>query len=141
MQRELRSTLQSVYPLIINAGLEEEGLYTLYVGGRNIVVAFEDKEEAVRCSLMLKTQEGFPRSTPRIMPTEELVSFCKDVAAGLQIVPTGSGFLPPDSSKEELGFNPALTEEDRRRATKNQSMFSPEELRDLKEQMNRKFEE
>jgi hypothetical protein len=80
-----------VFVLLFNAGTDNEGIHSLQLGDRNIVLAFEDDDDASRYSLLLEAQDFL---TPTVEPIEreEVEAFCQSVGYECQLVP--QGFVP-----------------------------------------------
>lgn len=74
-----------------------EGVYSLALGDENIVLAFQEKEEAQRYAICLEVQE-FPMPQICMMASEELRDFCAEAGFRLGFVPTGSLISPPEES-------------------------------------------
>ena len=48
-----------VFVLLFNAGTDNEGIHTIEIGDRNIVLMFEDEDDALRYAMLLEAQD-FP---------------------------------------------------------------------------------
>jgi len=46
-----------VFVLLFNPGTENEGIHTLSMGDRHLVLMFEDEDDAIRYSLLLEAQD------------------------------------------------------------------------------------
>lgn len=82
-----------VFVLLFNAGTENEGIHTLNVGEQNIVLMFEEEDDATRYSLLLEAQDFM---TPTVEPIEreEVEEFCGSANYECRLVP--KGFVPED---------------------------------------------
>ncbi len=82
-----------VFVLLFNAGTENEGIHTLNVGDKNIVLMFEEEDDATRYSLLLEAQDFM---TPTVEPIdrEEVEEFCGSAHYECRLVP--KGFVPAD---------------------------------------------
>lgn len=94
-----------VFVLLFNAGTDNEGIHTIKVGDRNIVLMFEDKDDATRYNLMLEAQD-FPSGTVEAFEAEEIESFCNEADYECKLVPKGSLELPPEANVESLDWDP-----------------------------------
>jgi hypothetical protein len=80
-----------VFVLLFNVGTDNEGLHTLRVGGRNLVLMFEEEDDATRYALLLEAQD-FPAPAVEAIAQEEIEDFCQDAGYGYQLIP--KGFVP-----------------------------------------------
>lgn len=94
-----------VFVLLFNARTENEGIHTLKVGDRNVVLMFESEDDAVRFGLMLEAQDlGNP--TVEEFEAEEIEEFCQGANYECQIVPEGMLAMPPESNVEQTDWQP-----------------------------------
>ena len=100
-----------VYVLLFNAGTENEGIHTLRLQGdegklRDVVLMFENEDDAVRFGVMLEAQD-FPECTVTEIDADEVQEFCE--GAGYECKPVTSEMLvmPPEVnvSAEEMDWN------------------------------------
>lgn len=92
-----------VFVLLFNARTENEGIHTLKVGDRNIVLMFESEDDATRYGLMLEAQD-FSSPVVESFESEEIEDFCKDSEYECKIVPEGTLELPPESNVESTDW-------------------------------------
>ncbi len=95
----------NVFVLLFNAGTDNEGIHTLKLGDRNIVLMFENEDDATRYGIMLEAQD-FPTPTPEEFGVEEIESFCKDANYESKFIPSGSLEIPPESNIDSTDWNP-----------------------------------
>lgn len=88
-----------VFVLLFNIGTDNEGLHTLQVGNQNIVLMFEDEDDATRYSLLLEAQD-FPAPSVEALEQEEIESFCEEAGYIGQLVP--KGFVPQTDAERLL---------------------------------------
>ena len=106
----------SAWALLFNAGSENEGIYSRRLptseggGGFDIVVTFEDVEDAERYAEMLSATD-FPTATPSQVETESLLSFCKEGGHTLGLVRSGVLVVPPEHAVAEFEWSPGVSEE------------------------------
>lgn len=74
-----------------------EGVYSLSIGGDNIILAFQERQEAHRYSVVLESQQ-FPQPQIGEMDPKELRQFCQDSGYKLGFIPTGMFITPPEES-------------------------------------------
>ncbi|KAI0563181.1 hypothetical protein FGB62_45g148 [Gracilaria domingensis] len=90
-------SLRNVWVIVFTNRVDSsEGIY-INVGDENIVLAFQDKEEAQRYSLCLEQQQ-FPMPKVAELETGELAEFCSESGFRLGFVPKGSLITPPEQS-------------------------------------------
>ena len=82
--------------LLFDAGSDQEGIHSLELGGRTVVLMFEDADDAVRYAGLLEAQD-FPVPTVELIDRIELEQFCREAGYEGRFVP--AGFLP--SSDED----------------------------------------
>jgi hypothetical protein len=88
-----------VYILLFNARTDNEGIHSLQIGDRNIVLAFEDEDDATRYSLLLEAQD-FMSPTVEALDQEEVEEFCRGVGYQCQVIP--KGFVPQNDFERLL---------------------------------------
>ena len=93
-----------VYVLLFNAGTDNEGIHTLKIGDRNVILMFESEDDAVRYGLMLEAQD-FASPTVEEIDSEEVEEFCQEAGFEYKLVAEGMLELPPESSVDELDWN------------------------------------
>ncbi len=63
----------NIYVLLYNSGTDKEGIHSIELKGRTIVLMFEDKDDATRYCGLLEAQD-FP--LPTVEMIEEIREFC-----------------------------------------------------------------
>lgn len=94
-----------VFVLLFNAGTDNEGIHTIRMGDRNLVLMFEQEDDATRYSLLLEAQD-FPTPTVEAILQEEIEEFCQSVGYDCKFVPAG---FVPQSEAERLLISPPET--------------------------------
>ncbi|CAK6694171.1 DUF3110 domain-containing protein [Synechococcus sp. CCY9201] len=92
----------AVHVLLFDAGSESEGIHSLEVSGRTVVLLFEDRDDAERYAGLLEAQD-FPAPTVEALDREEMELFCDQSGYEARFVP--AGFLP-QSAEERLLIAP-----------------------------------
>lgn len=114
-----------VFVLLYNAGTENEGIHTIQIGDRNLILMFESEDDATRYSLLLEAQD-FLTPTVEAVDSEEIEEFCNDADYDSKLIP--EGFVPQDDM-ERLFLAPP---ERNREQTEWQENAAPEpEMSDL----------
>ena len=64
-----------IFVLLYNSGTDKEGIHSIELKGRTIVLMFEDKDDATRYCGLLEAQD-FPLPTVEMIDIEEIRDFC-----------------------------------------------------------------
>ncbi|MBD2036680.1 DUF3110 domain-containing protein [Leptolyngbya sp. FACHB-321] len=88
-----------VFVLLFNAGRENEGIHTIRIGDRNLVLIFEQEDDATRYALLLEAQD-FPVPTVEAMEQADIEEFCESTGYEGQLVP--AGFVPQTDAERLL---------------------------------------
>lgn len=115
-EEEIRD-VGKVFALLFNAGAENEGIYSRRLpagkdgkGGFDIVVTFEDHDDATRYAELLVAND-FPSSTPSEVESAALIEFCAEGGHTLGLVRRGVLVMPPQKSVEQFEWSPGESEE------------------------------
>lgn len=81
----------SVHVLLFDAGSEQEGIHSLEISGRTVVLLFEERDDAERYAGLLEAQD-FPVPTVERLDRREMEEFCRQAGYEARFVP--SGFVP-----------------------------------------------
>ena len=65
----------NIFVLLYNSGTDNEGIHSIELKGRTIVLMFEDKDDAERYCGLLEAQD-FPIPTVEMINIEEIKDFC-----------------------------------------------------------------
>ena len=93
-----------VWVLLFNANTDNEGIYTLEIEGNNIIVAFEQEDDAIRYAGLLEAQDFLSPTVERI-DSRDLVEFCKESNYDLNIVPTDALLVPPEKNVDKTDWD------------------------------------
>jgi hypothetical protein len=91
-----------VHVLLFDAGTDQEGIHSLELNGRTVVLLFEDSDDAERYAGLLEAQD-FPVPTVEPLDREEMELFCGQAGYEARFVP--AGFLP-QSAEDRLLIAP-----------------------------------
>jgi hypothetical protein len=91
-----------VHVLLFDAGSDAEGIHSLEVNGKTLVLLFEDPDDAERYAGLLEAQD-FPMPSVEAIDREEIELFCSQAGYQAQYVP--AGFLP-QSAEDRLLIAP-----------------------------------
>ena len=65
----------NIFVLLYNSGTDKEGIHSIELKGRTIVLMFEDKDDATRYCGLLEAQD-FPLPTVEMIDINEIKDFC-----------------------------------------------------------------
>ena len=105
-----------VWVLLFNANTDNEGIYTLEIEGSNIIVAFEQEDDAIRYAGLLEAQD-FLSPTVESIDSKDLEEFCEEAGYDLNIVPTDALLVPPEKNVDKTDWS----------ADRNQNLPEPED--------------
>ncbi len=88
--------------LLFDAGGDQEGIHSIELAGRTVVLLFEDPDDAERYAGLLEAQD-FPVPTVEVLERQEIEIFCSEAGYEARFVP--AGFLPR-SDEERLLIAP-----------------------------------
>ena len=134
-----------IFVLLFNVGTDNEGIHSLKVEDRDVVLMFEDEDDATRYGLMLEAQD-LPTPTVEEMDDQEIEEFCTSVGYETRLIPSGSLELPPENNVDDMdwqedGSNPIDLEKtagDRPPSSseaKDNNEFSSDELDRIRRQL------
>ena len=88
--------------LLFDAGTDSEGIHSLEISGRTVVLLFENNDDAERYAGLLEAQD-FPVPTVESLEKEDVEFFCRE--AGYEARFIEAGFVP-GSDEERLFMAP-----------------------------------
>ncbi len=88
-----------VHVLLFDAGSDSEGIHSLEMAGKTVVLLFENPDDAERYAGLLEAQD-FPVPSVETLDRDDVELFCRD--AGYEARFIESGFVP--NSNEERQF-------------------------------------
>ena len=88
-----------VHVLLFDAGSDQEGIHSLELSGRTVVLLFEERDDAERYAGLLEAQD-FPAPSVEALEREEMEAFCRDAGYEARFVP--GGFLPQTAEERLL---------------------------------------
>ena len=97
-----------VHVLLFNAGTDSEGIHSLEIAGRTVVLLFENPDDAERYAGLLEAQD-FPIPTVEALEREDVDLFCRE--AGYEARLIESGFVP-NNDEERLFMAPPQSNRD-----------------------------
>ena len=97
-----------VHVLLFDAGTDSEGIHSLEIAGRTVVLLFENPDDAERYAGLLEAQD-FPVPTVEALDREDVDLFCRE--AGYEARLIESGFVP-GNDEERLFMAPPQSNRD-----------------------------
>ena len=97
-----------VHVLLFDAGTDSEGIHSLEIAGRTVVLLFENPDDAERYAGLLEAQD-FPLPTVEALDREDVDLFCRE--AGYEARLIESGFVP-SNDEERLFMAPPQSNRD-----------------------------
>lgn len=97
--------LMQVFVLLFNARTENEGIHTLKVDDRNVVLMFESEDDAIRYGMLLEAQD-FVSPTVERFEAEEIEEFCQSADYECKLVSEGMLAIPPESNVDTTDWQP-----------------------------------
>ena len=94
-----------VHVLLYEAGTESEGIHSLELKGKTVILMFEDKDDAERYCGLLEAQD-FPTPSVEVLTRIDIEAFC--VEAGYEARYVEKGFIP-STDEERLMISPPLS--------------------------------
>lgn len=88
-----------VFVLLYQIGPDQEGIHTLRMGDRSVVLMFEDEDDATRYAILLEAQDFMVPSVERL-ERDEVESYCDDAGYDYRLVP--AGFIPQNDADRLL---------------------------------------
>jgi hypothetical protein len=127
-----------VFVLLFNARTENEGIHTLKVGDRNVVLMFESEDDATRFGLMLEAQD-FGSPAVEEFEAEDIEEFCESANYDCQLVPEGTLAMPPEANVEQTDWN-SDAKQAAEPATEQSSSSKPEFSQSQLDEIRRRLE-
>ena len=108
--------------LLFDAGSDSEGIHSLEIAGRTVVLLFENPDDAERYAGLLEAQD-FPVPTVESLDREDVELFCRDAGYEARFVASG---CVPESDEERLFMAPPEANRDVSQWKDEESLPEPE---------------
>ena len=92
----------NIFVLLFNSGTDKEGIHSIELKGRTIVLMFEDKDDAIRYCGLLEAQD-FPLPTVEMINIEEIKDFCTKLDYECKLVEKN---FVPKTAEDRLLISP-----------------------------------
>jgi Protein of unknown function (DUF3110) len=119
-----------VYVLLYNVGTANEGIHTIDIGGKNMVLMFESEDDATRYGILLEAQDFLTPSVEKIN-SEEIEEFCQQAGYENKLVTEGMLEIPPEKNIDSTNWN----EEAKYSTTESNTDMSSAELDRIRRQL------
>ena len=97
-----KSTLMNIFVLLYNSGTDKEGIHSIELKGRTIVLMFEDKDDAIRYCGLLEAQD-FPSPAVEMINIDEIRDFCMKLDYECKLVEKN---FVPKTAEDRLLISP-----------------------------------
>ncbi|MEM8809076.1 MAG: DUF3110 domain-containing protein [Cyanobacteria bacterium P01_G01_bin.38] len=94
-----------IFVLLFNARTENEGIHTLQIDDRNVVLMFEEEDDAVRFAGLLEAQD-FPEAAVEAFEADEIEEFCEGAGYVAKRISPGELVIPPEQNLEKTLWDP-----------------------------------
>ena len=94
--------LMNIFVLLYNSGTDKEGIHSIELKGRTIVLMFEDNDDATRYCGLLEAQD-FPLPTVEMINIEEIKDFCNKLDYECKLVEKN---FVPKTAEDRLLISP-----------------------------------
>ena len=92
----------NIFVLLYNSGTENEGIHSIELKGRTIVLMFEEKEDATRYCGLLEAQD-FPLPSVEMINIDEIKNFCAQLDYECKLVEKN---FVPQTPEDRLLISP-----------------------------------
>ena len=123
----------NIFVLLYNSGTEKEGIHSIELKGRTIVLMFEDKDDALRYCGLLEAQD-FPLPSVEMIDMDEINDFCMKLDYESKLVE--KNFIPK-TPEDRLLISPPLKNLEVEDWTKDEDTFSNNDLKSIKENLEK----
>ena len=96
--------LMNIFVLLYNSGTDKEGIHSIELKGRTIVLMFEDMDDATRYCGLLEAQD-FPLPKVEMINIEEIKEFCIKLDYEFRLVEKN---FVPKTAEDRLLISPPL---------------------------------
>ena len=124
-----------VHVLLYEAGTESEGIHSLELKGRTVILMFQNRDDAERYCGLLEAQD-FPTPSVEELTRVDIESFC--VEAGYEARFVEKGFIP-STDEDRLMISPPLSNLEvgnwNSNDNKTSKSSSNDELEDIKKRL------
>tara|TARA_Y100001968_G_C19198470_1_gene638733 strand:+ start:128 stop:520 length:393 start_codon:yes stop_codon:yes gene_type:complete len=124
-----------VHVLLYEAGTESEGIHSLELKGKTVILMFQEKDDAERYCGLLEAQD-FPTPSVEELNRNDMERFCSE--SGYEPRFVEKGFIP-SNDEERLMISPPLSNLDvgdwQNQEDKDSNLSSNKQLEDIKKRL------
>ena len=121
--------------LLYDAGTESEGIHSLELKGKTVILMFQDRDDAERYCGLLEAQD-FPTPSVEELTRRDIEAFC--VEAGYEARYVEKGFIP-STDEERLMISPPISNLEvgnwNDKDNTNEHSSSDDQLEDIKKRL------
>lgn len=132
-----------IFVLLVNANTNNEGIHSINIGERDIILMFEEEDDALRYSLLLEAQDFPAEITVEGLDRQEIEDFCD--GAGYSYYFISKDFrpsndfermllVPPERNRENPDWQVEQVAESAASET-DESLMSHEELEQIRNRL------
>ena len=93
-----------VHVLLYNVGTANEGIHTLQIGEKDIVLMFKSVDDATRYAILLEAQDFHTPSVEKI-DSQEVEDFCSQAGYETKLITEGMLEIPPETNVTDTDWN------------------------------------
>ena len=123
----------NIYVLLYNFGTEKEGIHSIELKGRTIVLMFEEKDDAERYCGLLEAQD-FPQPSVEMIDINEIKDFCNKLDYEFRLVEKN---FVPKTAEDRLLISPPQKNLEVDKWSKEESKESNIDLNSIKENLEK----
>ena len=123
----------NVFVLLYNSGSEQEGIHSIELNGRTIVLMFEEKDDAERYCGLLEAQD-FPIPSVENINIEEIRSFCTKLDYECKLVEKN---FVPKTPEDRLLISPPQKNLEVENWNESDSNFQNNDLKSIKDNLEK----
>ena len=123
----------NIFVLLYNSGSDREGIHSIELKGRTIVLMFEDKDDAIRYCGLLEAQD-FPLPTVELINMDEIKDFCIKLDYDFKLVEKN---FVPKTAEDRLLISPPQKNLEVEDWNKNNKKLEDRDLNTIKEDLEK----
>ena len=123
----------NMFVLLYNSGTDKEGIHSIELKGRTIVLVFEEKDDANRYCGLLEAQD-FPLPNVEMIEIQEIKDFCSKLDYEYKMVP--KNFIPK-TKEDRLLISPPEKNLEVEDWNNQNDIFENNDLKSIKESLEK----